>query len=139
MARALQMTTDAHLIDVHAPDCVIGQWDARRIEEVVQNLLSNAVKYTPNGGRIELNLSIDEASATVWVRDTGLGLTPEEASHVFERYYRGHDLRGLEGTGLGLYICQAIVSAHGGRIWAESPGLGQGSTFGFTLPLEVRS
>jgi signal transduction histidine kinase len=65
----------------------------------------------------------------------GLGLSPEEASHVFERYYRGHDLRGLEGTGLGLYICQAIVAAHGGQIWAESAGPGQGSTFGFSLPL----
>ncbi len=69
--------------------------------------------------------------------DTGIGLTPEEAGNVFERYYRGHDLRGLEGTGLGLYICHAIVSAHGGVIWAESAGLGQGSTFGFSLPLGV--
>ena len=102
---------------------------------MVQNLLSNAVKYSPNGGRIEVRLDVDETSATVRVSDTGLGLTPEEAQHVFERYYRGHDLRGLEGTGLGLYICQAIVVAHGGQIWAESPGLGQGSTFGFTLPL----
>ena len=137
MARALQVTTDAHLIEVHAPTGVIGHWDARRIEEVVQNLLSNAVKYSPHGGRIEVRLDVDETSATVLVSDTGMGLTPEEASHVFERYYRGrgHDLRGLEGTGLGLYICQAIVTAHGGRIWAESNGLGQGSTFGFTLPL----
>ena len=135
MARALQVTTDAHLIEVHAPTGVIGHWDARRIEEVVQNLLSNAVKYSPHGGRIDVRLEVDDTSATVTVSDMGLGLTPEEASHVFERYYRGHDLRGLEGTGLGLYICQAIVSAHGGRIWAESPGLGQGSTFGFTLPL----
>jgi signal transduction histidine kinase len=135
MARALQVTTDAHLIEVHAPTGVIGHWDARRIEEVVQNLLSNAVKYSPHGGRIDVRLEADEESATVTVTDMGLGLTAEQASHVFERYYRGHDLRGLEGNGLGLYICQAIVSAHGGRIWADSPGPGLGSTFGFTLPL----
>jgi signal transduction histidine kinase len=135
MARALQATTDAHLIEVHAPSGVIGHWDVRRLEEVVQNLLNNAVKYSPRGGRIELELDADETSATVLVRDSGLGLSPEEAPHVFERYYRGHDLHGLEGTGLGLYICQAIVSAHGGRVWAESAGRDQGSTFGFTLPL----
>jgi signal transduction histidine kinase len=114
---------------------VIGHWDARRIEEVVQNLLSNAVKYSPQGGRIDVSLEAGDECATVTVTDMGLGLTAEQASHVFERYYRGHDLRGLEGNGLGLYICQAIVSAHGGRIWADSPGPGQGSTFGFTLPL----
>jgi signal transduction histidine kinase len=135
MARALQVTTDAHLIEVHAPTGVIGHWDARRIEEVVQNLLSNAVKYSPQGGRIDVSLEAGDECATVTVTDMGLGLTAEQASHVFERYYRGHDLRGLEGNGLGLYICQAIVSAHGGRIWADSPGPGQGSTFGFTLPL----
>jgi len=135
MTRALQVTTDAHLIEVHAPTGVIGHWDARRIEEVVQNLLSNAVKYSPHGGRIDVELDVDETSATVRVTDTGIGLAAEDASHVFERYYRGHNLRGLEGTGLGLYICRAIVIAHGGRIWAESNGLGQGSTFGFTLPL----
>ncbi len=135
MTRALQVTTDAHLIEVHAPTGVIGHWDARRIEEVVQNLLSNAVKYSPHGGRIEVELDVDETSATVRVTDTGIGLTAEDASHVFERYYRGHNLQGLEGTGLGLYICHAIVVAHGGRIWAESNGAGQGSTFGFTLPL----
>jgi signal transduction histidine kinase len=135
MTHALQATTDEHFIEVHAPTGVIGHWDARRIEEVVQNLLSNAVKYSPMGGRIELHLDVDESSATVLVRDSGIGLTVEDAPRVFERYYRGHNLRRLGGTGLGLYICEAIVSAHGGRIWAESPGPDQGSTFGFTLPL----
>jgi signal transduction histidine kinase len=114
---------------------VIGHWDARRLEEVVQNLLSNAVKYSPMGGRIEVRLAADEQNATVLVSDSGIGLAVHEVPHVFERFYRGQDIRRLEGTGLGLYICQAIVAAHGGRIWAESGGPGQGSTFGFTLPL----
>jgi signal transduction histidine kinase len=135
MARALQSTTDAHVIQVHAPTGVIGHWDAHRLEEVVQNLLSNAVKYSPMGGPITVWLTADPDNATVLIRDMGIGLDPDEIPHVFERFFRGHDLRRLEGTGLGLYICQAVVTAHGGRIWAESPGPGQGSTFGFTLPL----
>jgi signal transduction histidine kinase len=120
----------------------IGNWDGRRLAEVVQKLLTNAVKYSPKGGRIELRLDADKTSATVRVSDTGKGMTAEEARHVFERYYRGRDLqglegtglRGLEGTGLGLYICHAIITGHGGHMWAESAGPGHGSTFGFTLP-----
>jgi signal transduction histidine kinase len=114
---------------------VIGHWDQRRIEEVVQNLLNNAVKYSPVGGRIEVRLEADRTQATVTVRDSGIGLADEDAPHVFERFYRGQGMRRLEGTGLGLYICHAIVTAHGGRIWAESNGPGHGSTFTFTLPL----
>jgi signal transduction histidine kinase len=135
MARALQSTTDVHLIEVHAPTGVIGHWDARRIEEVVQNLLNNAVKYSPMGGRIEVRLRADATTATVTVCDSGVGLATNEAPHVFERFFRGHDNRRLEGTGLGLHICQAIVAAHGGQIWAESEGPGHGSLFGFSLPL----
>jgi signal transduction histidine kinase len=138
MARAIQSTTDDHRIRVSAPHGVIGHWDARRIEEIVQNLLSNAVKYSPNGGPIDVLLETDEQSATVQVRDSGIGIAVDDVPHVFERFYRGQDIRRLEGTGLGLYICQAIVVAHGGRIWATSPGPGQGSTFGFTLPLRPR-
>lgn len=136
MARALQATTEAHRIEVHAPAAVIGHWDKRRIEEVVQNLLNNAVKYSPVGGQIEVRLEVDEDYATVTVRDSGVGLTRSESPHVFERYFRGKGMRGLEGAGLGLYICHAIVAAHGGRIWVESPGPGGGSTFAFQLPLE---
>jgi signal transduction histidine kinase len=135
MARALQTTTQTHVIEVNAPSGVIGQWDARRIEEVVENLLSNAVKYSPAGGVIQVRLVADEASATVTVRDNGIGIAADQMPHLFERFYRGPDIRQLEGTGLGLHICEAIVLAHGGRIWAESAGPGLGSTFAFTLPL----
>jgi signal transduction histidine kinase len=135
MARALQSTTDAHFIEVSAPQGVIGHWDQRRIEEVVQNLLNNAVKYSPMGGRIEVRLTASDTDATVTVRDSGIGIPPGEVGKVFDRFFRGQDHRRLEGAGLGLYICQAIVSAHGGRIWAQSEGAGTGSTFGFTLPL----
>jgi signal transduction histidine kinase len=135
MARALQATTESHVISVDAPDGVIGHWDQRRIEEVVQNLLNNAVKYSPVGGRVDVRLQTTEHEAIVTVRDSGVGLASEDAPHVFKRFYRGHNDRRLEGSGLGLYICHAIVMAHGGRIWAESNGPGQGSTFAFALPL----
>jgi signal transduction histidine kinase len=137
MARALQATSDLHLIEVHAPLGVIGHWDQRRIEEVVQNLLNNAVKYSPLGGRVDVRLLGGDDLATVTVTDSGIGLAPEDAPHVFERFYRGKTDRRLEGTGLGLYICDAIVTAHGGRIWAESNGIGQGTTFAFSLPLNA--
>jgi signal transduction histidine kinase len=136
MARALQSTTDAHFIEVTAPAGVIGHWDQRRIEEVVQNLLNNAVKYSPMGGRIEVRLEADSHQATVTVRDSGIGMAKADVPKVFERFFRGQDHRRLEGTGLGLYICHAIIAAHGGQIWADSEGPGQGSMFGFTLPLE---
>jgi signal transduction histidine kinase len=137
MARALQATTDAHVIEVDAEDGVIGHWDQRRIEEVVQNLMNNAVKYSPVGGRIDVQLQTEGSWAIVTVRDSGVGFAESDAPHIFERFYRGERMKRLEGTGLGLYICHAIVTAHGGRIWAESNGPGRGSTFGFTLPLAV--
>jgi signal transduction histidine kinase len=135
LGRALQSTSEKHEIIINAPRGVIGHWDARRLEEVVQNLLSNAIKYSPAGGTIDVELHPDDHSATVHVRDHGVGLEPHEVPHVFERFYRGQGIRRLEGTGLGLYIVQAIVSAHGGHVWADSPGPGGGSTFGFKLPL----
>ena len=104
----------------------------------MQNLLSNAIKYSPEGGRIDVRVCEDEPTAAVSVRDHGIGLAEEDAPHVFERFYRGRGqtVEGVEGTGLGLYICQAIVSGHGGRIWAESGGPGLGSTFALSLPLD---
>ena len=135
MARALESTSEQHHIEVDARDGIIGHWDSRRIEEVVQNLLNNAVKYTPGGGTIKVSLTAEDGYATILVRDPGIGLAQEELPRVFERFYRGAGIKRLEGTGLGLYICRAIVAAHGGRIWGESPGPGQGATFGFTLPL----
>ena len=135
MARALQSTTDSHVIEVDAPMGVIGHWDARRLEEVIQNLLNNAVKYSPMGGGIHVRLRTQGQNAVVTIRDSGIGLASDDAPHVFERFFRGREIRRVEGAGLGLYICQAIIAAHGGRIWAQSKGPGTGSTFTFCLPL----
>jgi CheY-like chemotaxis protein len=111
--------------------------DADRIRQVVSNLLSNARKYSPAGGVVSLSARAADGQIIVSVQDHGLGLPLEALPHLFEKFYRvdNGDRRAIAGTGLGLAICRKIVEAHGGRIWAESGGLGQGSRFSFTLPL----
>jgi signal transduction histidine kinase len=128
------LTAARHRFALEAPGRVEGVWDERRVEQVLRNLLTNAVKYSPDGGRIMVSLASEPGGTVVRVRDQGIGLAPEERAHIFDRFFRANGVRRLEGAGLGLYICQAIVAAHGGRIWAESSGIGQGSTFCFTLP-----
>ena len=130
----IQATTTRHEISLRAARAVIGQWDERRLREVLDNLLTNAVKYSPEGGPIDVIVRAGKRDVTVCVVDSGVGLQPDEAPHVFERFYRGKGIRQLQGAGLGLYICQAVVSAHGGRIWAKSAGPGSGTSFCFTLP-----
>jgi signal transduction histidine kinase len=131
---AVQALTSKHEIQVEAPGVVEGDWDATRLEQVLQNLLTNAVKYSPEGGTIVVRVERGATSASVSLRDPGLGIPAEDLAHLFERFYRVDQTRSLEGSGLGLYICQAIVAAHGGRLWAESDGPGRGSSFTFTLP-----
>jgi signal transduction histidine kinase/CheY-like chemotaxis protein len=111
--------------------------DADRLLQVLSNLLSNARKYSPRGGTIHLGARMADGQVTVSVQDEGLGVPPEAQSHLFQKFYRvdNSDRRQIKGTGLGLTISRKIVEAHGGRIWAESGGLGQGSRFSFTLPV----
>ena len=135
VAAALQVTTDRHCLDVVAEPGVVGSWDPRRLEEVITNLLGNAIKYSPRGGRIEVRVEARDHAACVTLRDPGLGVAPEDLPHLFERFYRGRARQGIDGDGLGLSICRALVVAHGGQVWAESDGPGRGSTFGFSLPL----
>jgi signal transduction histidine kinase len=138
VARKAQLATNTHqmLVDWPAED----PWvlaDQKRIYQVIQNLLSNAVKYSPRGGQITLSGSVGPRELTVSVADQGLGMPAAELDRIFERFHRvgGEVARRIGGTGLGLAICQGLIEAHGGRIWAESEGEGQGSTFHFTLPL----
>lgn len=134
VVETVRATTDRHQLTVRATDAVEGEWDEARLSQVLQNLVGNAVKYSPAGGEIAVEIMRDKQWATVRVVDQGVGLAPEERPHVFERFYRASGTRRLEGTGLGLYICQGIVNAHGGRIWAESAGIGTGSAFCFSVP-----
>jgi DNA-binding response OmpR family regulator/anti-sigma regulatory factor (Ser/Thr protein kinase) len=111
--------------------------DRRRVSQVLVNLLSNAAKFSPSAAPIEIEIVPDPVHVTVRVRDQGRGVAEEMLPHLFKKFSQVHEDSGsrLAGSGLGLAICKGIVEAHGGRIWAESPGAGQGTTFSFTLPV----
>jgi len=112
--------------------------DVRRLDQVLSNLLSNALKFTNAGGQIEIGVRSDNGNGvTVWVKDTGVGISQEEIGQIFEKYRQlsSGKSSSLKGTGLGLAICKKIVEAHSGRIWAESKQ-NQGSTFFFTIPAQ---
>ncbi|MGH2377455.1 MAG: sensor histidine kinase, partial [Candidatus Limnocylindria bacterium] len=109
--------------------------DPERVAQVLSNLIHNAVKYTPPGGRIELGAHAEDDAVAVSVSDTGVGIDTEDLERIFERFYKADRSRAGGGTGLGLAIAKHIVQAHGGRIWAESDGLGRGARLVFTLPV----
>jgi signal transduction histidine kinase len=111
--------------------------DSSRITQVLLNLLGNALHFTPAGGRVMVSARSEEREALVTVEDTGVGISDEHIPHIFERFYRVDKSRSRTGggSGIGLTITKHLVQAHGGHIWASSPGLGRGSTFSFTLPL----
>ena len=113
------------------------QMDGARITQVLVNLLGNALQYTPAGGFVTIRAWGEGREVLVSVHDTGIGISAEHLPHLFERFYRVDRSRARTGggSGIGLTISKYLVEAHGGRIWAESPGVGQGSTFTFTLPL----
>ena len=108
--------------------------DASRIQQVVVNLVHNAIKFTPPGGQVVTGAEADGSNVCFWVRDTGIGIAPEDLPRIFERFYKVDRARSSSGTGLGLAIARHMVEAHGGKIWAESEP-GKGSTFFFTLPI----
>lgn len=130
---ARQVTTAQHHILLEAPERLEGTWDAARLEQAMDNLIGNAIKYSPNGGEVRIRIERQDSQALVSVSDQGL--RPEELTQLFQLFSRLGSAGTIEGSGLGLYIVRGIVEAHGGRIWAESAGPGQGSTFYLTLPL----
>jgi two-component system phosphate regulon sensor histidine kinase PhoR len=133
-------STAREQITVEALDGIVGEWDEQRIRQVLTNLLTNALKYSPEGSAVSVLVTAEERTATVCVSDEGIGLDKSELAQLFRRGYRAESGRHASGTGLGLYLGQGIVAAHGGRMWATSAGRGQGSTFSFVLPLaEERS
>jgi signal transduction histidine kinase len=121
---------------VDAPEAPLeGNWDHDRLMQVLDNLLSNAVKYSPAGGEIVVRLDDRGDAAQVSVHDQGNGIAAETLPRLFDRFYRTDNAdTTARGLGLGLHISKLLVEAHGGRIWAESPGPGQGSTFTLVLP-----
>ena len=112
------------------------QADGVRLRQSLHNLMDNALRHTPENGRILLQVEQVDNAVQVRVQDSGSGMTPEQLSHVFDRFYRADPSRSREsgGSGLGLAIVRAIARAHGGEVTAVPPGTNQGSTFILTLP-----
>lgn len=127
--RSLRVTMKAarDLPRVHA--------DPVRLEQILMNLVGNAIKFTPEGGEITLSCWADDGMVMCAVRDTGVGIPPEDLPKVFDKFHqvRATRTRTTKGTGLGLTIVRYLVEAHGGRVGVESV-LGEGTTFTFALP-----
>jgi PAS domain S-box-containing protein len=111
--------------------------DPVRLQQVVWNLLANAIKFTPKGGRVQIILARVNSHIEITVSDNGAGIAPEFISHVFDRFRQADQRtsRAHGGLGLGLSIVRHLVELHGGTVRAESPGVGQGSTFTLLLPV----
>ena len=126
-------TTRTIVVRGAAPRLLVGDKD--RLGQVFINLISNAIKYSPGTEAVEIDLSASEETATVRVRDHGLGIPREQRDKIFERFYRatGPKQRAIPGLGMGLYIVAEIIKRHGGSITVDSV-VGKGSTFTVTLP-----
>ena len=143
MMRPIAEKDNVSLVQQSAPEGTEVRCDPEALNQILSNLLDNAVKYTPEHGTITVGVRPhpgDSGTIEVFVRDTGVGIPPEDQSRLFERFYRVDKARSRElgGTGLGLAIVKHLVRAHGGEVWVESE-LNRGSTFSFTLPLEKSS
>jgi len=114
------------------------QADEDRITQVLVNLVANAIQYTPEGGDVTISAARQANEILISVKDTGVGIPPEHLANLFTRFYRVDKSRSRNaggGSGIGLTIAKHLVEAHGGRIWVESKGDGQGSTFTFSLKI----
>ena len=134
-----QMTTELHTPALMSSvGCLVIHVDPRRMEQVLSNLISSAIKYTPEGGPTEVTVAEDikRQEALLSVRDHGIGIPAQQQAQIFHRFVQADNARasGIEGTGLGLYLCRALVGQHGGRIWCESVE-GQGPIFFIALPI----
>lgn len=127
-----------HPIELSLPDAPVPiRGDALRVEQAITNLVSNAIKYSPDGGPVEIAVSSGEGEAVLAVTDRGVGMLPEDRRKIFEPFTRvGLSRESIPGAGLGLYIVQKIVHAHGGRVEVDTAP-GRGSTFRLRLPLRA--
>ena len=127
----------AQLVDEVGPSLWL-KADRVRVAEVLQNLFENAHRFSPEGKPVAVGAAAGADETTVWVVDEGPGIPPKELPRVFERFYkvdRARTRRG-DGSGLGLALTKHLVSAHGGRIWAEA-GPSGGTRVSFTIPTPV--
>lgn len=131
LAKAKNLT-----VTIDVPDDMLVYADAPKVTLAVNNLLDNAIKFTEQGS-IAIHASRSDDMAIISIKDTGIGLTPDVRSRLFERFYQAEPLltRKTGGAGLGLFVTKAIIEGHGGQVFAKSNEPDHGSTFGFTLPL----
>jgi PAS domain S-box-containing protein len=122
------------------PKLPVIRGDRDKITLALHNLMGNALKYTPEGGRVTIEVEVDGRQVSVSITDTGIGISPEDAERIFERFYRAKDPRvaKITGTGLGLTLAREVVRMHGGDITVESQ-IDQGSTFTMTLPVKAEA
>ncbi|MCA9737796.1 MAG: response regulator, partial [Gemmatimonadetes bacterium] len=125
-----------HTLTLRMPETPVWVWgDDVRLVQVVTNLLDNAAKYTPQGGRVTLHVGMDDARAHVSVHDDGRGIAADMAERIFDMFTQGQG-SGATGLGIGLSLVRTLVEMHGGAVRVDSPGVGEGSTFTVTLPLD---
>ncbi|PIS47006.1 MAG: hypothetical protein COT17_05615 [Elusimicrobia bacterium CG08_land_8_20_14_0_20_51_18] len=128
------------LIEHQFPEEIYIDGDKFRLSQVLMNLLNNAIKFTPAGKRIDLSFRKEGRHIVTSVKDSGIGLHPSETKKIFEKFYQAKHQKDeklrKQGWGLGLSIAQEIVHSHSGEIWAQSAGLGKGSTFSFKVPVD---
>ena len=112
--------------------------DVDKIKDVILNLTDNAIKYSPKG-KVTITAEMTKKTVHVMVKDSGVGIAPDEVDNLFAKFVRGSGIARVEpnGSGLGLFIAKKITEGHGGKIWAESEGEGKGSTFQFEIPLKA--
>ena len=133
---AMRDTSDPRICQIDASSPVVGVYDRRRVEQLLQNLIENARKYSPDRTPVTVKVWQQDGEARVAVQDSGIGIPAADLPRIFERFSRASNVddRRFHGMGLGLFICRGIVEEHGGRIWVESE-VGKGSTFHVGLPL----
>jgi two-component system phosphate regulon sensor histidine kinase PhoR len=137
---AAQAERQGVVLHINAPvDEIDAPIDASRVQQIVVNLVHNAIKFTPPQGNVDVSVERRGQHAAILVADTGIGVPHDELPRLFERFYKVDRSRSSSGTGLGLAIVKHLVQAHGGQVWAESPGEGMGTTFFVLLPLAERT
>jgi signal transduction histidine kinase len=116
-------------VDIHV--------DRVRMAMALTNVVNNAIRFTPDGGTITIATEVRAPNVLINISDNGIGFTKDQTERIFEKFYQveDHMTRKHGGLGIGLSISRALVEAHGGHIWAQSPGLNQGATFTIAIPL----
>jgi two-component system, OmpR family, sensor kinase len=128
-----EMSPGSRIVEDFGPGGLRVAADPKLLSQVLDNLLSNAIKYSPGGGLIEIKVRAELGRVAITVEDNGIGIPPQDIDRLFERYYRGSNVSGIVGTGVGLNLVKMVIDLHGGEIAVESRE-GKGSKFTIRLP-----